>query len=92
MLLALASGNTFLDGTDSGTISTISPDLAAVAKQAFYDFGEKPIWSERMVYGKSMSMVYRLIYGVSDVSKANIRALRYSAVEEKVWRCTCRGL
>ncbi|KAE9408173.1 nucleoporin [Gymnopus androsaceus JB14] len=55
MLLALASGNTFLDGTDqpSGTISSVSPDLAAVAKQAFYDFGEKPIWSERMVYGKS---------------------------------------
>lgn len=60
MLLALASGNTFLDGTDqpSGTISSVSPDLAAVAKQAFYDFGEKPIWSERMVYGKSMSAQY----------------------------------
>ncbi|KAF9076202.1 nucleoporin [Rhodocollybia butyracea] len=55
MLLALASGNTFLAGVDysPNTISTISPDLAAVAKQAFYDFGEKPIWSERMVYGKS---------------------------------------
>lgn len=58
MLLALASGNTFLAGVDysPNTISTISPDLAAVAKQAFYDFGEKPIWSERMVYGKSMPM------------------------------------
>ncbi|KAF5385502.1 hypothetical protein D9757_005350 [Collybiopsis confluens] len=49
MLLALASGNSFLEGIDN----TINPDLAATAKQAFYDFGEKPIWSERMVYGKT---------------------------------------
>lgn len=56
MLLGLASGNTFLDSTDdstSGTISMISPDVAAVAKQAFYDFGERPMWTERVTYGTS---------------------------------------
>ncbi|KAJ4486039.1 nucleoporin, partial [Lentinula aciculospora] len=55
MLLALASGNVFLDGSDSamGLVSLGTSDLAIVAKQAFYDFGEKPIWSERTVYGKS---------------------------------------
>ncbi|CAA7258664.1 unnamed protein product [Cyclocybe aegerita] len=54
MLLGLASGNTFLDPFDSGTsgtISTVSPEIAAVAKQAFYDFGERPIWTERVMYG-----------------------------------------
>ncbi|KDR84906.1 hypothetical protein GALMADRAFT_233368 [Galerina marginata CBS 339.88] len=54
MLLGLASGNTFLDPSDSltaGTISTVSPEIAAVAKQAFYDFGERPIWTERVMYG-----------------------------------------
>lgn len=56
MLLGLASGNTFLDigeGSGSGNISSISPEIAAVAKQAFYDFGERPTWSERVTYGKS---------------------------------------
>ncbi|KAF9568469.1 nucleoporin [Agrocybe pediades] len=54
MLLGLASGNTFLDPFDasrSGTISSVSPEIAAVAKQAFYDFGERPIWTERVMYG-----------------------------------------
>ncbi|KAJ7487525.1 nucleoporin [Mycena galericulata] len=58
MLLGLASGNTFLDSTDestSGTISMISPDVAAVAKQAFYDFGERPMWAERVTYGTTDS-------------------------------------
>ncbi|KAH9950428.1 nucleoporin [Amylocystis lapponica] len=56
MLLAIASGNTFLDLSEQsgfGTISTVSPDLAAVAKQAFYDFGERPMWAERVTYGTS---------------------------------------
>jgi len=56
MLLGLASGNTFLDigdGYGTGNITTINPELAAVAKQAFYDFGERPIWAERMTYGTS---------------------------------------
>ncbi|KAJ7706259.1 nucleoporin [Mycena rosella] len=58
MLLGLASGNTFLDSTDdstSGTISMVSPDVAAVAKQAFYDFGERPMWTERVTYGTTDS-------------------------------------
>ncbi|KAK7064289.1 nucleoporin [Favolaschia claudopus] len=58
MLLGLASGNTFLDSTDdttSGTISMLNPDLAAVAKQAFYDFGERPMWTERVTYGTTDS-------------------------------------
>ncbi|KAJ7225588.1 nucleoporin [Mycena pura] len=58
MLLGLACGNTFLDSTDDtipGTISMISPDMAAVAKQAFYDFGERPMWTERVTYGTTDS-------------------------------------
>ncbi|KAF9462165.1 nucleoporin [Collybia nuda] len=58
MLLGLASGNTFLDSSDapsSGNISTINPDIAAVAKQAFYDFGERPMWTERITYGTTDS-------------------------------------
>jgi nuclear pore complex protein Nup155 len=54
MLLGLASGNTFLETGElqnSGTLATVSADLAAMAKQAFYDFGERPIWAERMTYG-----------------------------------------
>ena len=54
MLLALASGNTFLDlGEQStfGIMSTLSPEVTNVAKQAFYDCGERPIWAERMTYG-----------------------------------------
>ncbi|KAJ8595951.1 nucleoporin-domain-containing protein [Rhizopogon salebrosus TDB-379] len=56
MLLGLASGNTFLDAGEqsfSGTLCSISPDIANVAKQAFYDFGERPIWTERVTYGTS---------------------------------------
>jgi nuclear pore complex protein Nup155 len=58
MLLGVASGNTFLDGVEPsgpGAISVVSPDLASVAKQAFYDFGERPIWAERAMYGTGMS-------------------------------------
>ncbi|TFK41242.1 nucleoporin [Crucibulum laeve] len=53
MLLGLASGNTYLDVSDAaiGKISVVNPDIAAVAKQAFYDFGERPIWTERVTYG-----------------------------------------
>ncbi|KAG1762421.1 Non-repetitive/WGA-negative nucleoporin C-terminal-domain-containing protein [Suillus occidentalis] len=46
----------FLDAGEpstSGTLCTISPDIANVAKQAFYDFDERPIWTERMTYGTS---------------------------------------
>ncbi|EAU93155.2 nucleoporin Nup157/170 [Coprinopsis cinerea okayama7 len=54
MLLALASGNTFLDGVEGpspASVSNVSPEIATVAKQAFYDFGERPIWAERAMYG-----------------------------------------
>nr|GAT44113.1 nucleoporin [Mycena chlorophos] len=53
MLLGLASGNTFLDPTNpsSSTLSAVSPDMVAVAKQVFYDFGERPTWTERITYG-----------------------------------------
>ena len=54
MPLAIASGNTFLDLNDQvsvGTLSSVSPDTATVAKQAFYDFGERPMWAERTTYG-----------------------------------------
>ncbi|KAJ7630864.1 nucleoporin [Roridomyces roridus] len=55
MLLGLASGNTFLDPTANesaaATIGMISPDVAGTAKQAFYDFGERPMWAERVTYG-----------------------------------------
>jgi hypothetical protein len=54
MLLGIASGNSFLtDGSTVGTIGVMSPDIVAVAKQAFYDFGERPMWAERITYGTS---------------------------------------
>ncbi|EIW86790.1 nucleoporin [Coniophora puteana RWD-64-598 SS2] len=57
MLLALACGNTYLDISDQsmGLLQTVSSDLASVAKQAFYDFGERPIWTERVTYGTAES-------------------------------------
>ena len=54
MLLALASGNTFLEFNNqsiSGSITNLAPELTNVAKQAFYDCGERPMWAERMTYG-----------------------------------------
>ena len=56
MLLAIASGNTFLDPMEQspvGAMNRVSPELAAVARQAFYDFGERPSWAERVTYGTS---------------------------------------
>ncbi|KAG9314302.1 nucleoporin [Chiua virens] len=58
MLLGLACGNTFMDTGDHstpGTLCTVSPDVANLAKQVFYDFGERPIWTERVTYGTSES-------------------------------------
>lgn len=55
MLLAIASGNTFMDiGEQSGLGKAIavSSDLSNAAKQVFYDFGERPMWAERS-YGTS---------------------------------------
>ncbi len=56
MLLALASGNTSLEFGEqsiSGSIINLAPELTNVAKQAFYDCGERPMWAERMTYGAS---------------------------------------
>ncbi|PIL32067.1 transporter [Ganoderma sinense ZZ0214-1] len=56
MLLAIASGNTFLDPMEQsplGSMSHINVELVGVAKQAFYDFGERPTWAERVTYGTS---------------------------------------
>ena len=56
MLLAVAAGNSFLDFEDQGSfgaIGTPSTELAAAAKQAFYDIGERPTWTERVTYGTS---------------------------------------
>ncbi|KAL0951292.1 hypothetical protein HGRIS_008003 [Hohenbuehelia grisea] len=56
MLLGLACGNTYLDSgavAMPGTLAMSSADIAGIAKQAFYDFGERPIWSERATYGTS---------------------------------------
>ena len=53
MLLALASGNTFLEFGDqsiSGSITNLAPELTNVVKQAFYDCGERPMWAERMTH------------------------------------------
>lgn len=56
MLLAIASGNTFLDpGEQSplGTISSVSPELVGTARLAFYEVGDRPYWSERVTYGSA---------------------------------------
>lgn len=60
MLLAIASGNTFLDISEQasyGSIYNVSVDIASVARQAFYDFGERPMWAERVTYGTSKSLL-----------------------------------
>jgi nuclear pore complex protein Nup155 len=59
MLLAIAAGNTFVD-TESLQASITNPDLAAVAKQVFYDFGDRPVWTERVTYGKGQCIVLTL--------------------------------
>ncbi|KAK7694765.1 hypothetical protein QCA50_001953 [Cerrena zonata] len=51
MLLAIACENTFVDATGQTNFSPVSPEIASVARQVFYDFGERPIWAERTTYG-----------------------------------------
>jgi nuclear pore complex protein Nup155 len=71
MLLGIVSGNSFLmDGSTVGTISTMSPDIVAVAKQAFYDFGERPMWAERITYGTSKRLTMCSSY-VTDYREAD---------------------
>lgn len=52
MLLALASGNTFMAAERSGysvydEVVSLSAETSAVAKQMFYDIGDRPIWVDR---------------------------------------------
>lgn len=85
MLLGLASGNTFLDASDQslpGTLHNVSSDVANIAKQAFYDFGERPIWTERVTYGTSESIF--LVSCSSKSEKVTHLEVPYSAVVEKV--------
>lgn len=84
MLLALASGNTYLDGETSsnGPIIYASPEIAAVAKQAFYDFGERPIWTERVTYGTAgefLGMLYSVMKTYLFLIKQILKALPSSA-------------
>ena len=58
MLLALASGNTVLASDKNryslyDEVERLSPDLAAIAKQAFYELGDRPVWVERGYGGDS---------------------------------------
>lgn len=61
MLLGLASESTYFDDSDTeaGT-GNVPHELASVAKQAFYDFGERPVWTERVTYGSSK--VVHIVY------------------------------
>lgn len=52
MLLALASGNKYLavEGNRSSVydpVVTLSPEIAAIAKQMFYELGDRPVWVDR---------------------------------------------
>ncbi|TDL28525.1 nucleoporin [Rickenella mellea] len=52
MLLALASGNTFISPDRIGSqapdsVVHVSSELAAIAKQAYFDLGERPVWLDR---------------------------------------------
>lgn len=57
MLLALACGNTFLPGDKSssyksGSLLAVGSESAGLAKQAFFDLGEKPLWVDRAFSGE----------------------------------------
>ena len=96
MLLAIASGNTFLDPMEQsavGALGRVSPELAAVARQAFYDFGERPIWSERVTYGTSQSsLVFLGVWCIDLTAQARAPGRQRSVAGEKVWPCTSLAL
>ena len=84
MLLALASGNTFLDLGDHsalGAVTTVSPDLATVAKQAFYDFGERPMWAERTTYGTGTLCLSPRFGRLDSMSPPRIDSIKKNGVE-----------
>ena len=91
MLLAIAAGNTFLDiGEQSswGTISMVSAELASVAKQAFYDFGERPTWTERVTYGTSKSEFHcRTNRLTNSLQPPILPGLRHLAGDVRVLHC-----
>ncbi|KAG7450597.1 nucleoporin [Guyanagaster necrorhizus] len=80
MLLGLASDNSFLDTTESTSNVVIPPDIAAVAKQAFYDFGERPIWSERTVYSNEAQG--KVLYS----GRRDGFALYFARLVRRIWK------
>ncbi|KNZ78533.1 putative nucleoporin [Termitomyces sp. J132] len=86
MLLGLACGNTFLDFQDettskTGNISIPRPDITAVAKQAFYDLGERPTWTERVTYGTTDSQGVAVFSG-----RREGLALYFSRLIRPLWK------
>ncbi|KAF8078700.1 nucleoporin [Lyophyllum atratum] len=86
MLLALACGNTFLDIPDdatsnTGTITTPHPNITSVAKQAFYDLGERPTWTERVTYGTTDSQGTAIFSG-----RREGLALYFSRLVRPIWK------
>ncbi|KAG6898064.1 hypothetical protein C0992_006542 [Termitomyces sp. T32_za158] len=86
MLLGLACGNTFLDFQDeisskTGNLSTPRPDITAVAKQAFYDLGERPTWTERVTYGTTDSQGVAVFSG-----RREGLALYFSRLIRPLWK------
>lgn len=90
MLLGLASGNTFLDpsfGQTPSNIAMVSPEIAAVAKQAFYDFGERPIWTERVMYGTSENKGSAIFSG-----RREGFALYFARLLRPIWKAKLTGV
>ncbi|KAF8647929.1 hypothetical protein AX16_006461 [Volvariella volvacea WC 439] len=84
MLLGLASGNTFVDVPDAAGSSAsvgLGPDLIAVAKQAFYDFGERPMWTERVTYGTADSQGTAIYSG-----RREGLALYFARLVRPIWK------
>ncbi|KAF6766148.1 nucleoporin Nup157/170 [Ephemerocybe angulata] len=85
MLLGLASGNTFLDGVEAsspGAVSVISPELQMKAKSAFYDFGERPVWTERPTYGTAAESKGTVTYS----GRRDGLAIYFSRLIRSIWK------
>ncbi|KAF7796400.1 hypothetical protein EIP86_007577 [Pleurotus ostreatoroseus] len=85
MLLAIASGNTFLDIGETSSwnaITTVTDDLSAVAKQAFYDFGERPTWTERVTYGTTADATGTATYS----GRREGLALYFARLVRPIWK------